>query len=241
MKKLILFIIITLLLLCSAQSWTQEPPQSNALRILVAYDATGSMSDATVNPPTTAELRALAKAVAKKGGDMAYVLITDKPEAFTRYHVEPPPTPPVLTAAVSHNPFIKAKEQAANKPKMDEYQRKVAARQADATARMEAFLRSIAALHVQPRARASNINALLDRASIFFAEPDDQPTDKWLLLVSDGADTTGRPMTATFAQSLRTIVVHRSAAIGIFSTLNPRPAIFESVASAVQKILKGEN
>lgn len=236
MKKLSL--LLTILLLNAPCAWTQDH-QPTSLRILVVYDASASMGDANITPPTRGDLRVLADAVAKTGGDIAYTLVTAMPEALTRLHIEPPPPAPILPTSLSNNPFIKAKEQAGIKPKMDEYHRQLEAHQAATAARIQAFLDAIANRHVPP-ARASNINAALDRASIFFSETNDQPTTNWLLLICDGADTTGRPLTATFAQSLQTIVVHRSSAIGIFTQLNPRPAIFESVESAVQTILRGE-
>jgi hypothetical protein len=214
----------------------QQPP----LRAVVFIDQTGSMELARVPHVTADSLTPLLDRLQVAGGELAVGLIRDRSDApLVRVFVPAPPLAPVFPPRKTANIFEKARE----RKREDEERARYAARQqtwhADAAARINAFVESIAPLFANADAPATDIHAALLRADVFVSEPNafGQPVTNVVILVTDGVETVDPETPAQFKSPAELLLVNGTGSEGQLAALHPTR--FEALDAAIRYVIEG--
>jgi hypothetical protein len=236
---------------CARQEATSSPGEQNAsvqhgqvqqppLRVAVFIDQTGSMEQARVPHVTADSLTPLLDRLQVAGGELAVGLIRDHSDApLARVFVPAPPLAPAFPPRKTANIFEKARE----RKREDEERARYAARQqawhADAAARINAFVESIAPLFENADAPATDIHAALLRGDVFVSEPNafGQPVTNVVILVTDGVETVDPETPAQFKASAELLLVNGTGSEGQLAALHP--IRFEALDAAIRYVIEG--
>lgn len=214
----------------------------NPVEIGVAVDQSGSMRWSGTPAVTAEDLKPLLEQVLNCGGTLGVTFIRfDSAKPVERFRV---PEPPPMPAQPAQN---KDEEDYEFADRLDEYRRQVKEREkairqkrADLQPKVESYLNNLAALLARSPKGATAFWSAISRLKIFLTESTaawrDRP-HRYLIIVSDAADTTGKTINA-FKSDATILWVNANAPD---KNLKDFPSKrFENFSAAVAEILATE-
>jgi hypothetical protein len=201
------------------------------LKVAVLYDVSGSARFHHIPELGRNDLQELLRLTAQRGGAVAFGTIPHPPELPLVVARVPgrPREPRELSA---RNVFLRMQAAGAYRRRMAQWKEEVAQAERDFLVRAGRLLR--------PRdAVGSPIFRAIRMAMIFLEEPEpDGPAgERWLVLISDGWDTTAEPPVSALPAGARVALVNGSGSVGNLGHL--RPMHFSNIGSAI-RFLRGE-
>jgi len=251
MAAFVIPLVCALLLLAGcgtppAQGMTETVTKpAHSVKIAIFEDKTGSTDNAWVQPmrvpPMTVEgIEPLLRLLDRRGGELAYGIISDRSNRGLVRIVIPDPPPEPVEPDSRQNPFLLVEERAAFDKKMGEYREAMDRRKAVVVQQMNFFRDQVGKLTALPRnAPQTDIWGAVRRLELYMNEPlaSKVPPHRYAIFATDGIDTSGAPK-SRFESGTVLIVVNGSASLGAMEELEPQR--FESLESAVAFVLAQE-
>ena len=214
------------------------------LRAAALLDGTASRNAARINASID-DLTPLFDRLRTSGGEIGFGRITDDSDMpLIRCYVPEPPEPPSFPAAPAGNVFANANARKREEVERRKYEAKRRAWEADANARINAFVAAIMPLlATPPTAPRTDVLGAIARGDLMMAEPSpfQRPAQTAIVVITDGYHNATAAATPVLRSNAQVVMVNGIGALGILDKLTPRPLRFESTAAAVRYItLNGE-
>jgi hypothetical protein len=214
------------------------------LRAAALLDGTASRDAARISASID-DLAPLFDRLRLSGGEIGFGRITDDSDMpLIRCYVPEPPEPPTLPAASTGNVFANANARKREEAERKKYEAKRRTWEADANARINAFIAAITPLlAAPPTAPRTDILDAIARGDLMMAEPSPfrGPAQTAIVVITDGYHNATAASMPTLRSNAQVVIVNGIGALGILDKLTPRPLRFESTAAAVRYItINGE-
>lgn len=214
------------------------------LRAAALLDGTASRDAARITASLD-DLAPLFDRLRVSGGEIGFGRITDDSDMpLIRCYVPEPPEPPTFPAAPTGNVFANANTRKREEAERKKYDAKRRAWEADANARINAFIAAITPLLAAPPiAPRTDIIGAIARGDLMMAEPSPfrGAAQTAIVVITDGYHNVTTASTPTLRSNAQVVIVNGIGALGILDKLIPRPLRFESTAAAVRYItINGE-
>jgi hypothetical protein len=212
--------------------------QSTApLRIVLLQDVSRSTLWTSTPRTNWADLEILISVVARRGGEIAVGLISNRPVPLVRVSLDPFLVEPPQSSETTRNPFIAAEQRSVYQRQLSAYTAERTRWQANTDERAAEFKRKVLPLLGQPAdAPATDVWGALAQAELFLHEPQGGSApapDCFLVIASDGIDTVHR-QPITLQSGTKVIVVTGAMGVGVLNRFNVTR--FESPGAAVRWI-----
>ncbi|HEX8155139.1 MAG TPA: hypothetical protein VF698_18550, partial [Thermoanaerobaculia bacterium] len=212
---------------------------SAPLRAAALLDGTASRDEARISASLD-DLTPLFDRLRVSGGEIGFGRITDDSDLpLIRCYVPEPPEPPTFPPPPSGNVFANANLRKREDTERKKYEAKRRAWEADANARIDAFIAAITPiLTAPPTAPRTDIVAAIARGDLMIAEPSPfrRPAQTAIVIITDGYHNATTASTLTLRSNTQVVIVNGIGSLGILEKLTPRPLRFESTAAAVRYI-----
>lgn len=207
-------------------------------RAAVLYDVTASRNEARISASLD-DFAPIFDRLHISGGEVGFGLIReDSDHALIRCYVPAPPEPPPppTPAANGGNLFVNANNRKREDIERKRYEAKRRAWDADANARINAFIVAITPLIEAPGdAPATDLTAAVERGDLMIAEPSEfTGAATAIILITDGLHNATSKTTPTMRSTARVAIVNGVGSMGALAKLTPTPLRFESTAAAVR-------
>lgn len=175
---------------------TAEPCLIPVESVLIP-DQSGSMKDAGTRPVTSDDLEPFFDPIVECGGSIALFFVRNRPDqAVEKFRLDEPidlPEAPVQKEGEENYEF--SDRQTAYDGQLAVRVREIADRRSRARSEFDAFKQRMKLLLDRPPASSTDLHSALNMADVYLAQDDgwSKEPNKFLLLVSDGCDTTRRP------------------------------------------------
>lgn len=209
------------------------------LRAAALLDGTASRDVARISASID-DLTPLFDRLRASGGEVSFGRITDDSNMpLIRCYVPEPPEPPSFSAAPSGNVFANANARKREEVERKKFEAKRRAWQAEANARINAFVAAITPLlATPPTAPRTDVLGAIARGDLMMAEPSpfQRPAQTAIVVITDGYHNTTAAATPVLRSNAQVVIVNGIGALGVLDKLTPRPLRFESTAAAVRYI-----
>lgn len=212
--------------------------QVHPVKLALISDQTLSMNWARTSPLTIHDLESLRNLYHSCGGEIIFGLIRDQSNRGlirTRFPVLPPAPQKPQT---QDDMFKDAESEDTYQQQLIKWKESCDKRRLNVDHLFDEFLVAIKPLLEQKaNAQKSDIWSAVGRADLALSESDASwplPTRRYLLLISDGLDTVGKPSTP-LQSGAKVTLVNGSTSLGSLTSLNPMR--FESIKAAIQEIV----
>ena len=220
----------------------QAIPAPAPFRGVVFVDITDSRNVARITVSVD-DFTPLLDRLRTAGGEIGFGLIReDSNRPLIRCYVPAPPEPPALPASGGGNVFMAANARKREESERKKYEAKRRAWEAEATARINAFVAATTPLVEAPaHAPATDVTNALVRADLMLAEPSPfaRPADTAIVLITDGLHNATTTTVTTLRANTRVVVVNGVASLGVLAKLTPAPVQFESTTAAIRYVAEG--
>lgn len=210
------------------------------LKIAIFDDKSGSTEHTRVQLMTVEVIEPLLGLLDRRGGELAYGIISDRSnKGLVRIVIPEPPVEPVEPDS-RQNPFLLAEERAVYEKRMAEYQEAMDRRKTVVVRQLTSFREQVGKMTSLPRnAARTDIWGAVRRLELYMNEPltSKMPPHRYAIFATDGLDTTGAPK-PRFESGTTLVVVNGSASLGAMEEL--RPLRFESLESSIAYVLARE-
>lgn len=207
-------------------------------------DVTASRNEARIRT-TLDDFTPLFDRLRLSGGEIGFGLIReDSDRPLIRCFIPQPPVPPASSGSASEgNLFMKANARKRDDGERKKYDARRRVWQADANARINAFITAITPLLTEaPNARATDLTSAIERGDLMLAEPSVFPhATTTIVLITDGYHNATTKTTPTLRSNARIAIVNGIGSVGALAHLTPPPLRFESTAAATRYITQGGN
>jgi hypothetical protein len=220
-------------------SASADPGGCSPVRIAIMQDKTGSAGRTRTPQLSVSDLTPLMELLQSCGGEIGFGLIRDNNNnSLLRLRTEAPPREPVA-AIWDSNRFRAAQQKVEYSKKEKDYEKQRAAWLKETQCRQRDFNLVLKTL-VETRVDAplTDIWGALRQADVFLAESDaswGMPTSRWVVLVSDGEQTSVVTKPLALQSGAQMAVVNGSGLIGVLARF--KPLAFGSPAAAFRHII----
>jgi hypothetical protein len=207
-------------------------------RAAVLYDVTASRNVARI-AASIDDFAPIFDRLRMAGGEVGFGLIReDSDRPLIRCYIPDPPEAPTPAPPPTNggNLFVNANNRKREDAERKKYDAKRRAWEADANARINAFIAAITPLLETPAdAQATDLTAAVERGDLMLAEPSEFPNATTaIILITDGLHNATARTTPTMHSSARVAIVNGVGSMGTLAKLTPMPLRFESTAAAVR-------
>jgi hypothetical protein len=223
--------------------------------IFIAIDKTGSVTTSKIPSLTIDQVKSLAQAVAKVGGEIRLGdVCTDSDRPLASFYISEPPTPLAAvelqkpTLQTAGNPLDLPKLNAEYRKQLASYQQQKAAHDKEVAARdrlieqkMATFTSSVAGLLKQSaKCGATDIVGMAKRADLYLNEPNSnwrQQPRRVAMLITDGLETVkAHPQPIEWTSKAEVVLVSSGGEAGILKPLLTNTP-FESIDAAIRYVI----
>jgi hypothetical protein len=208
-------------------------------RAAVLYDVTASRNEARISASID-DFAPIFDRLRMSGGEVGFGLIReDSDHPLIRCYIPAPPEPPPPTPAVTGgNLFVNANNRKREDIERRKYEAKRRAWDADANARINAFIVAITSFLDAPGdAPATDLTAAVERGDLMLAEPSEFTNAATaIILITDGLHNATSKTTPTMRSTARVAIVNGVGSMGALAKLTPTPLRFESTAAAIRYV-----
>lgn len=221
---------------------TSKPPSavvaaSPPFRGVVLHDITYSRDVARVSA-SLEDFTPMFDRLRVTGGEVGFGSIReDSDHPLRRCYVPIPPEPPAVPAPTGgNNVFVNATNQKRADAERKKYERKRKAWEADANARINAFIALLTPLLAAPAtAGSTDLIAAVERGDLMLAEPSSfTHADTAIILITDGIHNATAKATPTLRSHAPVAIVNGVGSLGALGKLTPPVLRFESTAAAIR-------
>jgi hypothetical protein len=209
------------------------------VRMAAFIDYTASRDAARIRTSVD-DLTPLFDRLRMSGGEIGFGRITDDSNLpLIRCYISEPPEPPSFPATPNANVFATANARKREEIERRKYDAKRRAWEADANARINAFIAAITPLlAAPPTAPRTDVLSAIARGDLMMAEPSpfQRPAQTAIVLITDGYHNATAGATPVLRSNAQVVIVNGISALGILDKLTPRPLRFESTAAAIRYI-----
>lgn len=204
----------------------------------VLYDVTASRDSARI-AASLDDFAPIFDRLRMSGGEVGFGLIReDSDHPLTRCYVPAPPEPPTPPPPPANggNLFVNANNRKRDDAERKKYEAKRRGWEADANARINAFIGAITPFLEAPGdAPATDLTAAVERGDLMLAEPSEFTNAATaIILITDGLHNATAKTTPTMRSNARVAIVNGVGSIGALGKLTPTPLRFESTAAAIR-------
>jgi len=203
----------------------------------VLYDVTASRNEARI-AASLDDFAPIFDRLRMSGGEVGFGLIReDSNHPLVRCYVPAPPELPTPASSPNGgNLFVNANNRKREDAERKKYEAKRRAWEADANARIDAFIVAITPLVEAPGdALGTDLTAAVERGDLMLAEPSEfTNATTAIILITDGLHNATAKTTPTMRSTARVAVVNGVGSMGALAKLTPTPLRFESTAAAVR-------
>jgi len=212
---------------CTARTEVDVPVETPAkprpLRVVLLYDVSGSTQFHNINELKEDDIRELLDVVSQQGGELAFGTIPmPQNVGLVTASFPSPPSPP----ANAVNLFRRMQEAGLYRTALSQWREE----QAQIANK---FLADIRPLIRRRDAKGTPLFRGLRMANLFLGEPGHEGVG-YVILVSDGYDTTGDPPIKAMPQGVELLLVNGDGSLGTISHL--RPIQFATIRNALMYI-----
>ncbi len=204
----------------------------------VLFDVTASRNEARI-AASLDDFAPIFDRLRMAGGELGFGLIReDSDHPLIRCYIPAPPEPPTPAQPPANggNLFVNANNRKREDAERKKYETKRRAWEADANARINAFIVAITPLlEVPSDAPATDLTTAVERGDLMLAEPSEfTNATTAIILITDGLHNATAKMTPTMRSNARVAIVNGVGSMGALAKLTPTPLRFESTAAAVR-------
>lgn len=210
------------------------------IKVIILIDKSRSAVTSATEPLTLNHLTRILDSIARCGGGTLALGVIDAESTgkFVRFHASARPLP--LTRPDDNvPPFERAELEAQFQVGQDRRQAEIAAHDTVVAKDRDEFTRDATPLlEAAPDASRTNIAGAVNRAILYLSEP--EPLERstagrrWIVLLSDGRDTTGQPLEPLPPDVTVMIATPAGALPPLVAQLNPKR--FEAIAPALEYV-----
>jgi hypothetical protein len=211
------------------------------LKAGLMLDKSGSANSTRTTQPTIADLQPLIDRIRRTGGELAVGIISDDSNRpLIRLRIEPPPAMPVEPIELGDADQSAA---AYDKYQQDQeaYVKEKKTWDEETEARINRFKTNVAPiLNRKPNAKHSDVINAVNRVDLAFSEKDPTfpPAGRKVIILNSDCQDNVKAKLNKLTSGVRLVVVNGVGSVGSLKDLNPE--LFESLTSAINEIVKGE-
>ena len=211
------------------------PPDQTPVRMALLFDKSISATRTRTVQPDPQVFDTLIKLLRLVGGELRVGFIGDQTNGvLIRLRIDASPTKP-LAPETTNSPLLRRRKGNDYLRQLEEYEQRYQHWRAISEPRITAFLHDVTPLLAQkPTAKGSDVCVTLSRAELFLNEEQSSHAQRYVVLISDGQDST-KSACPPLSSGAKLIVVNGSGTLGSLSNL--QPIRFESVEQAFESIL----
>ena len=212
------------------------PPDQTPVRMALLLDKSISATRTRTVQPSPQVFATLITLLRLVGGELRVGFIGDQTNGvLIRLRIDAQPAKPSAPESATKSPFLRRRKENDYLKQLEEYEQRYQHWRTISEPRITAFLNDVTPLLAQkPRAKDSDVCVALSRAELFLNEEQPSLSQRFVVLISDGQDSTERAC-PPLSSGAKLIVVNGSGTLGSLSNL--QPIRFESVEQAFESIL----